>query len=194
MLEETLGGHLHHPEERSHEAHGAAAERHVWTAPRTWVTGESLTSSLMNTHVRDNLLAAFPAGTTYTAYTPTWQTSGTAPSYGNAVIVARYLQVGKLVNAYGKIAFGSSTTYGTNQWFFALPVAPIANMSTLGSLVARHSATGAIVTSVGDGGSGQAAPLFASTFNGAENGFTNTQPFAWASGDSLEWDFTYEAA
>lgn len=27
----------------------------AWTAPRTWVTGELVTASLMNTHVRDNL-------------------------------------------------------------------------------------------------------------------------------------------
>lgn len=26
-----------------------------WTAPRTWVTGETLTSTLMNTHLRDQL-------------------------------------------------------------------------------------------------------------------------------------------
>jgi hypothetical protein len=29
----------------------------AWTAPRTWVTTEVVTSSIMNTHVRDNLLA-----------------------------------------------------------------------------------------------------------------------------------------
>jgi len=29
----------------------------AWTAPRTWVTGEVVTAALMNTHVRDNLLA-----------------------------------------------------------------------------------------------------------------------------------------
>jgi hypothetical protein len=28
-----------------------------WTAPRTWVTDEIVTSSLLNTHVRDNLLS-----------------------------------------------------------------------------------------------------------------------------------------
>lgn len=28
----------------------------AWTAPRTWVTSEVVTSSIMNTHVRDNLL------------------------------------------------------------------------------------------------------------------------------------------
>ena len=30
-----------------------------WTAPRTWVTDEVVTSSLMNTHVRDNELALY---------------------------------------------------------------------------------------------------------------------------------------
>lgn len=30
-----------------------------WTAPRTWVAGETVTASLINTHLRDNLLALF---------------------------------------------------------------------------------------------------------------------------------------
>jgi len=29
----------------------------AWTAPRTWVSGELVTASLFNTHLRDNLLA-----------------------------------------------------------------------------------------------------------------------------------------
>jgi hypothetical protein len=33
----------------------------VWTAPRTWVSGEVLTAALLNTHVRDNLNQAGPA-------------------------------------------------------------------------------------------------------------------------------------
>ena len=35
----------------------------AWTAPRTWVTNEVVTSSLMNTHVRDNLVSVLPIGT-----------------------------------------------------------------------------------------------------------------------------------
>lgn len=35
----------------------------TWTAPRTWVTGEVVTSTVMNTHVRDNLIAILPVGT-----------------------------------------------------------------------------------------------------------------------------------
>lgn len=27
-----------------------------WTTPRTWVAGENVTATIMNTHVRDNLI------------------------------------------------------------------------------------------------------------------------------------------
>jgi microcystin-dependent protein len=34
----------------------------TWTTPRTWVTGEIVTSAIMNTHVRDNLQAVAGVG------------------------------------------------------------------------------------------------------------------------------------
>lgn len=36
----------------------------AWTAPRTWVTSEVVTASIMNTHVRDNFLETAPAKAT----------------------------------------------------------------------------------------------------------------------------------
>ena len=36
----------------------------AWTAPRTWVTGETVTAALMNAHVRDNLLETSAATVT----------------------------------------------------------------------------------------------------------------------------------
>lgn len=36
----------------------------AWTAPRTWVTGETVTAALMNAHVRDNLLETSAATAT----------------------------------------------------------------------------------------------------------------------------------
>lgn len=35
----------------------------AWTSPRTWITNELVTSSLLNTHLRDNLNALLPVGT-----------------------------------------------------------------------------------------------------------------------------------
>lgn len=34
----------------------------AWSAPRTWVSGETLTAALLNVELRDNLLAAEPVG------------------------------------------------------------------------------------------------------------------------------------
>jgi hypothetical protein len=36
----------------------------AWTAPRTWVTGETVTAALMNAHIRDNLLETSAATVT----------------------------------------------------------------------------------------------------------------------------------
>lgn len=36
----------------------------AWTAPRTWVVGEVLTASLLNTHLRDNINETAPAKVT----------------------------------------------------------------------------------------------------------------------------------
>lgn len=49
-----------------------------WTTPRTWVTGELVTASIMNTHVRDNLGALQPQS----AQVSTSETS-TSTSYTN---------------------------------------------------------------------------------------------------------------
>ena len=45
--------------ERDNEERGL--DHHSWTTPRTWVTGEVVTSSIMNAHVRDNLNETCPA-------------------------------------------------------------------------------------------------------------------------------------
>lgn len=49
----------------------------TWTAPRTWVTTELITSSQMNTHVRDNLLETAPAKVT-TKGDSVWATGANA--------------------------------------------------------------------------------------------------------------------
>lgn len=51
------GVHLHHSERLGGELELAGdRDPHVWTAPRTWVAGEVLTASLLNTHLRDQML------------------------------------------------------------------------------------------------------------------------------------------
>jgi hypothetical protein len=54
----------------------------AWTDPRTWVVGEVVTASLMNTHVRDNLdIAASNSKPSVSLYSSTWQHNSTANDF-----------------------------------------------------------------------------------------------------------------
>ena len=58
----------------------------------------------------------------WTAFTPVWTSTGTAPSIGNGSILGRYYQQGKLIFATYLIQFGTTTTFGTGTWGFSWPI------------------------------------------------------------------------
>ena len=90
-----------------------------WTAPRTWAAAETVTASIMNAHVRDNLKALADG---WVAYTPTWTASGTAPALGNGTIVGGSITTGpKTLDFFILLTMGSTTTYGTGTYRFTLP-------------------------------------------------------------------------
>lgn len=81
----------------------------AWTAPRTWVTSEIVTSSLMNTHIRDNLLQGVgPAAATIAALNTAW--GGTPPDGAQG-----YIRVG--ATPYTLLALKYDATYG--KWVSA---------------------------------------------------------------------------
>jgi hypothetical protein len=133
----------------------------------------------------------------YTAFTPAWTSTGTAPSLGNAVVFARYMRLGKFVHYAGSIVFGSGSTFGTGNYRFSLPVSAGIVATGRGGLVTGFdaSATQQVL--------GFAYTATASTFaaqypsawpTGTPIEYAQTTPFTWASGDSIEWNFMYEAA
>lgn len=59
----------------------------AWTAPRTWSTGELVTATMMNTHVRDNLLALkTPPAASVATFSATSTTSTTFVDYLDVTI------------------------------------------------------------------------------------------------------------
>ncbi len=56
--------------------------------------------------------------------TPAWTTSGTQPAIGNGTRITRYKQVGRICHFRIGFKFGSTTTFGTGQYSFGLPVTP----------------------------------------------------------------------
>jgi len=78
-----------------------------WTTPRTWAS-ETMTSTLLNTHLRDNLnhLSEQISRTGWTAFTPVW----TNLSIGNGTNTGLYAYAGKTTLFRVVLTFGSTTS------------------------------------------------------------------------------------
>jgi hypothetical protein len=95
----------------------------AWTAPRTWVTSEVVSAALLNTHLRDNLLALNGAtGPVVTNFTPTMQQS---VSITLSTATGRYTRYGPLVIATARMIASSSGTAGSALVVGGLPVAAL---------------------------------------------------------------------
>jgi hypothetical protein len=131
----------------------------------------------------------------YTAYTPTWSASGTAPSLGNGTLSGSYLLVGKLCYVQVYFAAGSTTTFGTGEWTFSLPfTANAQNAGTSGYPASAYLEDNGVlgyqvVTARKTGGN----TLFALFYNSSTN-VTASQPFVWGNGDFFRASLVYGVA
>lgn len=66
------------------------------------------------------------------AYTPTWSSTGSAPSLGNGTLVGSYRYVGGLVYARITLTFGTTTGAGTGGWRMTLPVTAVEASAPVG--------------------------------------------------------------
>jgi hypothetical protein len=130
-------------------------------------------------------------GPVVTTYVPVWSASGTAPALGNGTISGRYVQMGKLVWLHLHLAMGSTTTYGTGDWRFTIPVAGSTSFGMHGNAVFFDSSASFLY-----GGFVRWNATLMRCYTGAQPGVLVdvTNPFAWASGDFLTFDLIYEAA
>lgn len=162
----------------------------AWTAPRTWVAGETVTAALMNTHVRDNLKAI---GDAWTTYVPTWTAATTNPTLGNGTKTGRYVQAGKLIIFSISITFGSTTTVGSGIYSFSLPATAIDNKIAVGQGMAFDTSATALTSLVvfidNSGFTTVRAKDMATDSN-----VTHAAPYAWANGDEINLSGVYEAA
>lgn len=78
----------------------------------TFVAGDVLTAAQMNTLAQK---------VTWTSYTPTWHSTGSAPSIGNGTITGRYAVVDKICFVEIVVLWGSTTTNGSGAYRWGLP-------------------------------------------------------------------------
>jgi hypothetical protein len=70
---------------------------------------EKVTAALLNTHLRDNLSAAFPNGTGWTTYSPTLANL----TKGSGTEVARYFQAGDFMAVIYKLVLAADSSVGS---------------------------------------------------------------------------------
>lgn len=124
----------------------------------------------------------------WTAYTPVWTATGTAPSLGNGTLTGKRSRVGKKVSFQLHFTAGSTTTFGTGDWRFSLPTTLAANALVLVTGFAqdvsglRYIINSSIVTTT-------TIALFADASN---VNLSSTVPFTWVDTDNIRIQGFYE--
>lgn len=163
------------------------------TTPRTWVTGELLTATLLNVELRDaltNLQAAWTAWTPSPALTVV---SGTNPTMGNSTVVGATHQIGKTILWRLRITLGSTFAAGSGTYALAMPFG-------IGGILSNEDPIG--YGQVLAGGARRAIQVYALTANTAfmvrtstEADLTSSGPgVAWAAGQVISLTGVYQSA
>jgi hypothetical protein len=134
--------------------------------------------------------------TSWTAYTPQWTAASVNPAIGNGTLEGWYKVIGKTCFVRGNIVMGSTTTFGTGEWYVSMP------------FTASHADAILMTANLLDNGSA----WYNATLNGARAGFNfktaiqyqstggtaldvrSNQPFTWANTDRFIWNGSFEIA
>ena len=174
----------------------------VGTTDAQTLTNKTLTAPVINNPTgdvgagtfRDSVLAAVVAsiGAAWTAYGSgaSWTATTTNPTLGNGTWEAAYTQVGKTVRFRITLTMGSTTTFGSGVYTFALPVAAKAGQAI--------GATRLFDTSGSSNQDGSAyiepSALSLCRVVHSTGSVLNSSPWTWATGDVIMIQGTYEAA
>lgn len=125
-------------------------------------------------------------------YTPSWTTSGSAPSLGDGTLNGRYTLSGRICTAQIELVAGSATTFGTGQFQFSLPfAASSSSLRTNGIGRLSDAGAGFHIGMVEVNPTSSVAVIYS---NNTANLVQSNSPFTWASGDTLRFTVTYEIA
>ena len=139
------------------------------------------------------VLPASILGGAWTAWVPALTASVTNPTLGSGSSAAgRYAQLGKLVMASAKIAFGTSgAAAGSGQYFVSLPVQPVGSLDVVGDFMVYDNSPGAYRAGVVQQVSGG---LTAILVLGGGNDVSDAAPWTWAASDQILYRLAYEAS
>jgi hypothetical protein len=153
-------------------------------------SGSSISATTFN-------LAGSQIDSAWTSYVPVWTASGTNPVINNGTIEGWYKVIGKTCFVRGNIAMGSTTTFGTGEWYVSIPLTAAHADAILlnGNLLDNGTAWYNVTVNGARSGFNTKAPLqYVNIASGVATEVNPTQPFTWTTGDRFIWNGSYEIA
>jgi hypothetical protein len=151
----------------------------------------SLTASLANT-------ASYvtPYEGVWRSYTPSWTAASINPSIGNGSLEGWYKVVGKTCFVRGNIVMGSTTTFGSGEWYVSMPFTASHADAILmtANLLDNGTAWYNAVLNGARAGFNYKAPIQYQGGAGTALDVNATQPYTWANSDRFLWNGSYEIA
>lgn len=125
------------------------------------------------------------------AYTPVWTAASVNPAIGDGTIAGWYSRQGNIITATIAVSMGSTTTFGTGEYSFSLPVATtVTGRNFTGSVQALDLLTAYRAGSclLAPGVDTDTVKCFG---DGGGTAYSPTVPHTWADGDTLNITITY---
>jgi hypothetical protein len=180
----------------------------VFTGNNKTLTMEMRNGSLSHVHttlaVSGETGPTGPAGATgpaasdanaWSTYSPAWTAVSSNPSIGDGTLIGRYKQIGKTTFVYIRMQAGSSTTFGSGNWRFSLPVDAQASYSAILPTTFLDNSTawyqGLSYTEY-DGDASYVVPVWDKGATGS-SAVNATTPYTWTTTDSLAISGSYES-
>lgn len=131
------------------------------------------------------------SGTAWESFTPTWTSSGTAPSIGNGTFTGYKQTFGKTQLLRLKFVGGSTTTWGTGNYYIGLPAAGYSGIAANdGFILNGYLENNGVAAGVVFGARMLDASKFYVLMNYNSGGsvgnivtWAATYPFTWGTGD-----------
>jgi len=133
------------------------------------------------------------------SYTVSWTAATTNPAIGNGTLTGRYIVIGKLCTYVLGLVMGSTTTYGSGNWAFSLPINAVntAGINFYGVAHLRKVGTANYerIAQISPSLSTSVINLFIDPTPGSNSAnLSETVPFTWGKDDALGFEITYEVA
>jgi hypothetical protein len=134
--------------------------------------------------------------TSWTSYVPVWTAASSNPVINNGTIEGYYKLIGKTCFVRGNIVMGTTTTFGSGEWYVSMPFTAVNADAILmtSNLLDNGTAWYNATLNGARAGFNTKAPIQYQTTGGTANTINATQPFTWASTDRFIWNGSYEIA